>query len=134
MTATDHPTVADLEQLTQILDSRPLDREGLATVLERIELGLHEHFDALGQRGGLLDESERVHRPSLAREEDRLHEQLGYLVHDAEGLSQAAAGHADDDEELRTHAAGLLAALRGFRDAEAHLVLDSAATEVGAGD
>jgi hypothetical protein len=134
MTATDHPTVADLDELTQILNSPPLDRAGLVAVLERIEAGLYAHHDALGQRGGLLDESERVHRPSLAREEDRLHEQLGYLVHDAEGLAQAAAGHADDDEELRAHSAGLLAALRGFRDAEAHLVLDSVATEVGAGD
>ena len=54
------------------------------------------------------------------------------LLLDAQSVRQAAADGSDED--LRRRGGELLAGLRGHRDAEASLVLENAATEVGSGD
>jgi hypothetical protein len=133
MIATDRPSVSELDELTRALDPRPLDRDALVTVLQQIEQGLREHCDSLKQRGGLLDEADRIHRPSLEREENRLRDRVCELLGECEELLHDL-DDCEDEDVLRARGAELLAALRGLRDDEAHLVLDSADTEVGAGD
>jgi hypothetical protein len=105
----------------------------LVAAFRRIEQGLRDWSAELDLSGGLLDESDKAARPSLAREDDRLREEIAGLLHDMEACRREAAGPGGDDE-LRQCASALLAGLRGHRDAEASLVLESADTEVGAGD
>ena len=80
-----------------------------------------------------MDESDKAARPSLAREDERLREEIGELLRDVQLCRREADGPGGDDD-LRQCAAAVLAGLRGHRDAEASLVLESADTEVGAGD
>jgi hypothetical protein len=130
---TDRPTAAELNQLSGLLAATPLDRPTLITRLGEIEQGLRERAGDLDRSGGLLDESDKAHRMSLAREEDRLRDEYGSLLRDLEELRQAASG-STSEEELRARGSALLAGLQGHRDAESSLVLESADTEVGVGD
>ena len=132
-TIADHPTAEELEQLTRLLAACPLDRGALSHTLLRIEQGLREWAEELAKSGGLLDESDKTARPSLAREDDRLREEIADLLRDARACRREADGPGGDDE-VRLCASAILAGLRGHRDAEASLVLESADTEVGAGD
>ena len=129
----DRPSALELDQLADLLAANPLDREHLDATLGSIEQGLQVHAAELDRSGGLLDESDHAARPSLAREDERLREENATLVHDIqlcrESVLSTAAG-----EEVRRCASAILAALRGHRDAEASLVLESVDTEVGAGD
>jgi hypothetical protein len=129
----DRPTAAELNQLSELLGATPLDRPALITRLGEIEQGLCERAGDLDRSGGLLDESDKAHRMSLAREDDRLRDEAGGLLRELAELRQAAAG-ATSDEELRVRGSALLAGLQGHHDAESSLVLESADTEVGAGD
>lgn len=132
-TTTDRPTTAELDRLSNVLRSTPLDRGALAASLCELEQGLYEHARELARSGGLLDEQEQASRMSLAREDDRLREESIALIRDARSLREAAEA-GGDEADLRVRASRLLAELRGHRDAEAGLVLESADTEVGAGD
>ena len=132
-TTTDRPSAPELEQLSGLLAATPLDRGGLVSALRRIEQGLREHARDLDRSGGLLDEADKAHRMSLAREDDRLREEVSTLLRDAEQFRQDAADGIED-EEIRRRGSELLAGLRGHRDAEASLVLESADTDVGSGD
>jgi hypothetical protein len=129
----DHPTARELDQLTRLLAAYPLDRGALTETLRRIEQGLREWAEELDRTGGLLDESDKAARPSLAREDDRLREEIGDLLRDVRTCRRETDGPGGDDD-LRLCASAVLAGLRGHRDAEASLVLESADTEVGAGD
>jgi hypothetical protein len=129
----DHPTPSELDQFATALNSEPLDRGALIVALRRIEQGLRDHGRELDRLGGLLDEKQKAARMSLAREDQRLREEIKALVSDAERLEEAAVS-GGRVEELRRRGSALLAGLRGHRDAEASLVLESVETEVGAGD
>ena len=129
----DRPTAVELDELNGLLSATPLDRDALVAALRKIEQGLRERAHVLDQSGGLLDEADKARRMSLAREDDRLREEAAALVRDVQTVRQAAADGSDDDD-LRRRGGELLAGLRGHRNAEASLVLESVDTEVGAGD
>ena len=129
----DHPTAAELVLLADLLAANPLDRHELAAVLNQIEQGLRDRGRDLDQAGGLLDETDKANRMSLAREDDRLRDESNALIAQVAAFRQAV-GAAADPAELRRQGASVLAGLRGHRDAEASLVLENADTEVGAGD
>jgi hypothetical protein len=130
---TDRPSAVELDELNGLLYATPIDRAALVAALRRIEEGLRQHAHNLDRSGGLLDEADKARRMSLSREDDRLREEIAALIEDAQSVRQAAAGGSDEDD-LRTRGGELLAGLRGHRDAEASLVLESADTEVGSGD
>jgi hypothetical protein len=79
-----------------------------------------------------LDEEDKAARMSLAREDERLRFEVSKLLRNVEGIRRTAV-HADEGD-LRRRLNALIAGLRGHRDAEARLVLESTGTEVGAGD
>lgn len=128
----DCPTASDLDQLTGLLRAEPLDRGALDSALRRIEVELSDRGIDLDRSGGLLDEADKVARPSLAREDSRLRDELTELARNVRAWRELARTGTDD--EVRQRGAPILAGLRGHRDAEAGLVLESADTEVGAGD
>ncbi len=130
----DRPSAIELDQLNGLLSISPLDRAALIAALRRIEEGLRQHAHTLDESGGLLDEADKAHRMSLAREDDRLRDQIAALIDDAQSVRQAAAAGGSDEDDLRARGGELLAGLRGHRDAEASLVLESADTDVGSGD
>ena len=130
---TDRPTAPELDQLAGLLAANPLDHERLLAALRGIEQGLREHGRELDRSGGLLDEADKAHRMSLAREDERLRAEVSALLGDVEQFRRDAADGADD-EAIRRRGSALVAGLRGHRDAEASLVLESADTEVGSGD
>ncbi|HKA06256.1 MAG TPA: hypothetical protein VKD71_03295 [Gemmataceae bacterium] len=129
----DSTCATEIDQLKKLLAVVPLDRVALLATFRRIEQGLRDWSAELDQSGGLLDESDRAARPSLAREEDRLREEIDKLLREVEACRRETIGPGGDDE-LRLCASAVLAGLRGHHDAEASLVLESADTEVGAGD
>jgi hypothetical protein len=129
----DHPTAAELDRLANLLAAHQLDRRELTAALDGIGQGLREHAHELDQTGGLLDETDKANRMSLAREDDRLRDEINDLMGRVDGFRQSAVGGANE-AELRREGAAVLAALRGHRDAEASLVLENADTEVGSGD
>jgi hypothetical protein len=129
----DRPSAVELDQLAQLLSAESLDRAALVAALRRIEQGLHEHEHDLDRSGGLLDEADKARRMSLAREDDRLREEVAILIRDVQVVRDAATDGADEDE-LRQRGSELLAGMRGHRDAEASLLLENADTEVGSGD
>ncbi len=125
----------DIDILSRLLVMHPLDRTELATVLDRIAGEVNQHRREMASEGGLLDEDAKVHRPGLARHEDRLHDGLIILREEAQSLAvQAAAADAGADEHLRAEGEALLARLRDQHDRESALILDSVDTEVGSGD
>jgi hypothetical protein len=130
---TDRPSASELDQLAGLLSAPALDRGELIAAVRRIEQGLREHARELDRSGGLLDEADKARRMSLAREDERLRDEMTVLLRDVEGLRQEASGGADD-EGIRRRGSAVLAGLRGHRDAEASLMLESADTEVGSGD
>src|SRR5918993_84827 len=129
---TDRPSAAELEELTGLLNAAPLDRRALAAALDRIEQGLTDRTQELDEAGGLLDEGDKAHRMSLSREDDRLREEMATLLRDVQDLR--AAGDDLPEDDLRRRGGELLAGLRGHRNAEVGLVLESADTEIGSGD
>ena len=129
---TDRPSAAELEELTGLLNAAPLDRPALAAALDRIEQGLTDRTQELDEAGGLLDEGDKAHRMSLSREDDRLREEMATLLRDVQDLR--AAGDDLPEDDLRRRGGELLAGLRGHRNAEVGLVLESADTEIGSGD
>lgn len=131
--AIDRPSAVELDELAGLLAADPLDRGELESALRRIGQGLAEHAHDLDESGGLLDDADKAARTSLAREDERLREEVSVLLGDVAELRRAATDGVAD-EELRRRGGELLAGLRGHRDAEASLVLESADTEVGSGD
>ena len=129
----DRPSSAELDQLAGLLAADPLDRAGLAACLGRVAHGLREHAAELDRSGGLLDDADKANRMSLAREDERLRDEISALLQQVSDLARDATV-AKDDKELRRRGAAVLAGLRGHRDAEASLVLESTDTEVGSGD
>jgi hypothetical protein len=129
---TDRPSAAELDELAGLLNAGTLDRRALAAALGRIEQGLTDRTQELDEAGGLLDEGDKAHRMSLSREDDRLREEMSILLRDVQELR--AAGDGLDDDDLRRRGGELLAGLRGHRNAEVGLVLESADTEIGSGD
>ena len=130
---TDRPTALELDELSGLLGAGSLNHERLIAALRGIEQGLREHARELDRSGGLLDEADKARRMARAREDERLREEVSALLGDAEQFRRDAADGADD-EAIRRRGSAILAGLRGHRDAEASLVLESADTEVGSGD
>src|SRR5829696_2914866 len=122
---TDRPSAPELEELSALLAGTPLDHGRLLAALRGIEQGLREHARELDRSGGLLDESDKANRMSLAREDERLRDEVSALLGDVERFRRDAADGADD-EAIRRRGSAILAGLRGHRDAEASLVLESA--------
>lgn len=129
----DRPSAVELDELNGLLSATPVNRGALATALRQIEEGLREHAHDLDESGGLLDEADKARRMSLSREDDRLREEVATLLRDVQSVRQAASDGSDEDD-LRRRGGELLAGLRGHRNAEVGLVLESADTEVGTGD
>jgi hypothetical protein len=129
----DRPSAVELDEFNGLLMATPLDRAALVASLCQIEQGLREHAHNLDQSGGLLEEADKARSMSLAREDERLREELATLLREVQTLRQAAANGSDEDD-LHQRGAELLAGLRGHRNAEAGLLLESADTEVGTGD
>lgn len=128
----DRPSVQELDELSDLAAGLPIDRREVVAVLRQVEDGLLYHARALDRVGGLLDEDEKAARMSLAREDERLRFEVSTLLRNVEGIRRTAV-HADEGD-LRRRLTALVAGLRGHRDAEARLVLESAETEVGSGD
>jgi hypothetical protein len=129
----DRPTAGELDQLEELAKANPLSRADLAAKLQRIEQGLRDHGRELDRSNGLLDETDKADRMSLAREDDRLRAEGSTLVDELAALRTAATSGTSDDD-FRRQIGALVTALRGHRNAESSLVLESADTEVGAGD
>ncbi|HVK08988.1 MAG TPA: hypothetical protein VM597_09455 [Gemmataceae bacterium] len=136
MAATAERALADdIDTLSRLLVTHPLDRTQLASVLDRIAGEVNQHRRELASEGGLLDEDAKVNRPGLGRQEDRLHDDLIVLREEAQALAaQVAAADASADEHLRAEGEALLARLQDQHHRESDLVLESVDTEVGAGD
>jgi hypothetical protein len=128
----DRPSIQELDELSDLAAGLPIDRRELVAALRQIEDGLREHGRSLDQAGGLLDEEERAARMSLAREDERLRFEVSTLLRNVEAIRRTAV-HADEGD-LRRRLTALAAGLRGHRDAEARLVLESTETEIGSGD
>jgi hypothetical protein len=128
----DRPSIHELDELSDLAEAVPIDRRELVAMLRQVEDGLREHGRSLDQAGGLLDEEEKAARMSLAREDERLRFEVSTLLRNVEGIRRTAANA--DEGDLRRRLNTLVAGLRGHRDAEARLVLESVGTEVGSGD
>ena len=136
MTATAERALADdIDTLSRLLVTHPIDRAELAAVLDRIAGEVNQHRRELASEGGLLDEDAKIHRPGLARQEDRLHDDSIVLRSDAQALAvEVASAEPTAEEHLRAEGEALLARLRDQHDRESALVLESIDTEVGSGD
>src|SRR5262249_57142477 len=94
----DSPWAPEIDKLKKSLAGVPLDRVALLATFRRIEQGLRDWSAELDQSGGLLDESDRAARPSLAREEDRLREEIDKLLREVEACRRETIGPGGDDE------------------------------------
>jgi hypothetical protein len=128
----DRPSIHELDELSDLAEAVPIDRRELVALLRQVEDGLREHGRSLDQAGGLLDEEDKAARMSLAREDERLRFEVSKLLRNVEGIRRTVVNA--DEGDLRRRLNALVAGLRGPRDAEARLVLESAGTEVGSGD
>ena len=90
------------------------------------------HARDLTGAGGLLDEAQRT-RPTLARREARPLTGLARLRAWAAWLARAAKWHADE-VSLRRRAAALAGRLRRHRWAQAGLLQEAVASELGVAD
>ena len=129
---TDRPTAAELDELAGMLNAPFLDRGALGMFLDRVEQGLRDRGHELDEAGGLLDEQDKARRMSLAREDDRLRDEVAVLLREVQQLRTDAPD--GDEADIRRRGGEVLAGLRGHRNAEASLVLENADTEVGSGD
>lgn len=129
----DRPSAGELDQLMSLLESAPLDRDQISGKLHKLENALRQRRSDLDRAGGLLEDEDRASRMSLSREDDRLRTELTSLADDLNQFRQEV-GSSEEDRQLRLRGNALLAGLRGHRDAEASLIIESAATEVGSGD
>ena len=136
MTATAERALADdIDTLSRLLVTHPLNRTDLAAVLDRISGEVNQHRRELASEGGLLDEDAKVNRPGLGRQEDRLHDDLIVLREETQAMAvQVTAADAGADEHLRAECEALLVRLRDQHHRESDLILESVDTEVGAGD
>ena len=103
MTATAERALADdIDTLSRLLVTHPIDRAELAAVLDRIAGEVNQHRRELASEGGLLDEDAKIDRPGLARHEDRLHDDLIVLRSEAQALAaDVASADPDAEEHLR---------------------------------
>jgi predicted ATP-dependent protease len=127
-TIPDLPSALDLDLLERSLSARRLDRIELAEILYHIDKALQEHASELDQSGGLLTGKEEAARPSLARQAQRLREQV-------ESLAESSGELRDQIQEqgqmaIRQKAREFLKALRKQRDLEADVKLESL-TDIG---
>jgi hypothetical protein len=128
----DRPSIQELDQLSGLAAISPLNRRELTASMRHLEDGLREHARELDRSGGLLDDHEKAARMSLSREDERLRFEVSSLLRNVESIRRSVDDA--DESDLRSHLTALLAGLRGHRDAEASLVLESVDTEVGSGD
>ncbi len=128
----ERPSIQEVDRLAELAATPTPDRAEMPRILRHIEDGLRERGRELDRAGGLLDEEEKAARMSLAREDDRLRDESSDLLQMIESIRMALPDL--DDAELHRRISALVAGLRGHRDAEASLVLESVDTEVGAGD
>src|SRR5262245_1217634 len=96
----DRPSVMDLERLERALNADHADRAQLAAALGRIEQALREHGYDVDRAGGMIDEDERVARPSLERKQEQLREQITVLADDAGALRHIIEDGAGDEESF----------------------------------
>jgi hypothetical protein len=113
----------------------------LDQALARLEEVVRHHASMLYQPGALIDDAERPRLPSpgVDRKIAHLGEELELLLRDIQDLKartpvpgqrQASADYAG----LLRRARQLALALEQFNDKEAHVILDSVNTDLGAGD
>ena len=126
------PSALELDQLSSMIETQPLDRKTLIAQLRRIEGELRERRRELDRDGGLLDVEEQSNRMSLTREDERLRGELSSLADDVQWAKLEAEGSAENDQ-VRDRVQGLVVRMQHHRDSEAKLVVEST-TEVGAGD
>lgn len=122
----------ELDHLERALAEGRLDRAELHAALSAIEAILRDHAAAMDGPGGLLDEEGRSARPSLERQVGKLRREVSALLRQADALHQQAEGSAS--KTVRRKSAALLAAVRQLRADEADVALESANTDIGAGD
>jgi hypothetical protein len=127
-TIPDLPSALDLDLLERSLSARRLDRVELAEILHHINKALQEHASELDQSGGLLTGKEEAARPSLARQAQRLREQV-------ESLAESSGELRDQIQEegqmaIRQKAREFLQSLRKQRNLEADVKLESL-TDIG---
>lgn len=136
MTATaEHALADDLDSLSRLLVTHPIDRMELASLLDRLAGEVNQHRRQLVAEGGLIDENARIDRPGLGRAEDRLHDDSIVLRTDAQQLAaEAASAGPDGDDRLRAQGEALLARFKDHHDKESALVLESVDTDTGAGE
>lgn len=128
----ERPSALELDQLSSVLETDPLDRPRLITQLRRIERELRDRRRELDRDGGLLDPDVQADRMSLAREDERLVLELSSLADDVQWAKLEAEGSAEDGQ-IRERIRELINQMQSHRDSEAKLVIEST-TEVGAGD
>jgi hypothetical protein len=132
-TVPDLPSTDDFDRLEQALAGRKLDRANLADILSDLEHALQDHHEHIEESGGLLTHQEEAARPSLARQAEKLRQDLAALADEAADLSERAE-RPGGEASIRQRALELLGALRQQRDREADLKLESVVTDLGAGD
>ena len=91
------------------------------------------HANELQRFGGLLTKDEEAARPGLAREAERLRQEITSLTSQSGDLSERVDGP-DGDRIVRRQAEAFLVALRQQRDEEADVKLESVTTDIGVGD
>jgi hypothetical protein len=102
----------------------------LRRTLAGLEHALRDHFRAVHQEGGLLEEGDRT-RPALERQEGHLFNDLARLLRRAERLRRRLERGERPSEDV----SWLVGEFRRLRDREASLVQEAAlAGDFGAGE
>jgi hypothetical protein len=127
-------TPPDPQTLERVLSAEPVDPDRLAAELDRIEKLLSSHTDEVRRAGGLINDEDRINRPSLDRQESKLMQQVRGLRRQVAALQERAAQHDADEPTLRQEAEGLAQALKRLRDAEADLAFEATNTDLGSGE
>lgn len=141
---------AAIDQLERALSARAGAREpGWRTAVDQALAGLeqtvrHHARTLMPDDGKLIDvDRPRIPSPGVSRKAGELHGELCRFMDESRALrarlnASIAAGTANSgDPDLNTflrRAKQLVEALQRYEDEEAHLILDSVNTDIGAGD
>jgi hypothetical protein len=127
-------TPPDPKPLERALTAEPIDPERLEEVLAQIDTLLGRHAADVSRSDGLINDTDRVNRPALERQEGKVLKEVRELRGRAAELHRRAAQADRDDPGLRTEAERLAASLQKLRDAEADLAFETTNTDLGSGE
>lgn len=135
---------AAADELERVLGQGAAGAAGQQAVAERALLRLEEivrrHAGSLYNSDGLVTvDRPRLPSPGVDRQTAELRQQLESLVRDLQELrsrvpAAGPSGAGIDHASLVARARQLAEALRTYEDREAHVILESVNTDIGAGD